>query len=37
MIDASMSELEMIYDLNTKLLKKLWDSNIEEVSTGKYT
>lgn len=37
MIDASISELDILYELNTKLLKKLWNSNTEEFSTGKYT
>lgn len=36
MINVSISEFEIIYNLKTKLLKKLLNSNIEEFSNGEY-
>lgn len=36
MINVSISEFEIVYNLKTKLLKKLLNSNMEEFSNGEY-
>lgn len=36
MINVSISEFEIVYNLKIKLLKKLLNSNMEEFSNGEY-
>lgn len=37
MINVSISEFEIVYNLKIKLLKKLLNSNMEEFSNGEYS